>query len=139
MYCTHSPRGDLLNTRVQIPPQTSVKSITFHLIQQWLRPHLKRFHFCRVLNITFAFPGEHNLPKQISPGTPFPSSNLTSYVATIGANSALSPLTAKNRPGLIPNGDGDRLNQASKTSCRSAYHECRPYPKNKCSLDVDAA
>ena len=45
----------------------------------------------------------------------------------------------KNRPGLVPNDDGDGLDQASKTSSRSAYHECCPYPKNKCSLDVDAA
>jgi hypothetical protein len=39
---------------------------------------IKRLHFCRVLNITVAFPGKRSPAMQNSRGTPFPSSNLIS-------------------------------------------------------------
>jgi hypothetical protein len=43
----------------------------------------ERFHFCRDLNITFAFPGNIIEAKQKPRGSPFPSSTLISYVTTI--------------------------------------------------------
>ena len=66
-------------------------------------PDTQRHHssVCRFLNITFAFPGKRAPATERVRGTPLPSSNLISYVATIWANRALISLTAKNRPGLI--------------------------------------
>ena len=97
---TSSSPSSLSQTRRQSTLVTPISSNFFG------RP--KQFHFRRVLNITFAFPGKRSAAMQTSRGAPFPSSNLTSYVAMIWANSAFTSLTAKNRPGLIPNSNESR-------------------------------
>ena len=97
---TSSSPSSLSQTRRQSTLVTPISSDFFG------RP--KQFHFRRVLNITFAFPGKRSAAMQTSRGASFPSSNSTSYVAMIWANSAFTSLTAKNRPGLIPNSNESR-------------------------------